>query len=242
MSPRLLLILPVLVFTASCQKESEVAPPLQKAGAGPAQMQNSPVPTQVPAAAQASAQEEKRAEAALALRAATSASADADTQAPRSGDAPLAKSALRMAVARMRGLGIHRITGAISFAELPDQAGVKVTGTLRGLKPGLHGFHVHEHAACGKDGTAAGGHFNPTGAPHGSLGAAGSHVGDMSNIVADQAGVARISLVLPAASLGKGPTSLVGRALLVHAGADDLSSQPAGDAGPRVACAIITGP
>lgn len=125
---------------------------------------------------------------------------------------------------------------------LPAPQGVRITGTLGGLRPGgSFGFHVHERGDCSAvDASSAGGHFNPTGAPHGRAGANRHHLGDMDNLLADGEGLAHIDLVLQGVSLGGAAgTDVLGRALIVHADPDDYRSQPAGNAGIRLACGVI---
>lgn len=129
--------------------------------------------------------------------------------------------------------------GNVAFTALPQ--GVRVAGEVRGLAPGSeHGFHVHEKGDCSGDGTAAGGHFNPGGAQHGKFGMPGGHAGDLPTLVADDKGVAPVSVEVPSISLTEGAANnVVGRALVVHRDRDDFVSQPAGNAGPRIACALI---
>jgi Cu-Zn family superoxide dismutase len=139
------------------------------------------------------------------------------------------------------GLGKHKgqVKGSLLLSELPD-GGVKIDGVITGLTPGKHGFHVHEHGNCASvDGASAGGHFNPTRAPHGDTEATDSHVGDLGNIEANAQGKAIVSIVKKPAVLKKGPSSFLGKAFIVHGGADDLTSQPAGDAGGRIGCGVI---
>lgn len=116
-------------------------------------------------------------------------------------------------------------------------AGVKISGRITGLTPGKHGFHVHENGDCSNNAKAAGGHFNPEGHDHGKP-TATSHIGDLGNITADATGAANIDLVDADLSLS-GEHSILGKAFVVHQGADDLSSQPSGAAGPRVGCGVI---
>jgi Cu-Zn family superoxide dismutase len=105
---------------------------------------------------------------------------------------------------------------------------------------GQHGMHVHQLADCsGKDGMAAGGHFNPTQAPHGAVEDAKSHLGDLGNIEADAQGRATVHVIKKGASLSAAADSLMGHSLIIHGGADDLKSQPAGNSGARVACGVI---
>lgn len=103
------------------------------------------------------------------------------------------------------------------------------------------GFHIHETGTCDPHSAheTAGGHFNPTNAEHGVLSETGPHAGDMPNIHTDADGFARVQVLNPHVTLGEGDTSIRGRALMVHAGADDHRSQPSGNAGDRLACAVI---
>lgn len=123
--------------------------------------------------------------------------------------------------------------------------GVLVDANLRGLEIGWHGFHVHQRAQCDTpDFKSAGGHFAPHGSEHGFLVEKGPHAGDMPNVFVDTDGAARVQYLLQDASLHEGPNALLdsdGSAIVVHAGADDYRSQPSGDAGDRVACAMVGG-
>lgn len=141
------------------------------------------------------------------------------------------------AVAEVRALGDSGVTGKVTFTRQQD--GVLVEAELSGLTPGEHGFHVHEFGDCSMaDGKCAGGHWNPTGAPHGGPDDAKRHVGDLGNITADQSGKGMYKRVDKMLALG-GPHSIIGRSVIIHAGRDDLKSQPSGDAGARVACGVI---
>ncbi len=125
---------------------------------------------------------------------------------------------------------------------LTEDAGVlHLRGTVRRLQPGSeHGFHIHEKGDCSApDASSAGGHFNPDGKAHGKVSAAVHHAGDLPSLKASPLGVATIDVVLHGVTLGEGPTSIKGRSLVVHGGADDFTSQPSGNSGPRVACGVI---
>jgi Cu-Zn family superoxide dismutase len=120
-----------------------------------------------------------------------------------------------------------------------DGTGLRVKGEIRGLAPGMHGFHVHEYGDCTDTAAAsAGGHFNPGNTAHGDPMAVNHHAGDLGNIQADTAGVARIDRVFPGLSL-RGENSVAGRSFVVHAKDDDLKSQPAGNSGNRIGCGVI---
>lgn len=110
-----------------------------------------------------------------------------------------------------------------------------VTGKIRQLTPGEHGFHIHEFGDLRDmaEGKSAGGHFNPKGVQHGGPGK--GHVGDLGNVTADAEGVASVDITLEHTALH----FVLGRCFVVHAGKDDLTSQPSGDAGPRVGLGLI---
>lgn len=130
-------------------------------------------------------------------------------------------------------------TGHITFA---DQGGrVRVSGQVTGLKPNAeHGFHVHETGDCGSpDGMSTGGHYNPDGMPHGQHSMPQHHAGDLPSLKADANGVARIDAVVMNLGIGSGRADLLGRGLIVHADPDDYRTQPTGNAGARIACAVI---
>ena len=113
---------------------------------------------------------------------------------------------------------------------------VQIKGSVRGLTPGEHGFHIHEFGDMrGTDGKATGGHFNPKGHKHAGLDSKERHVGDFGNITADADGVAKVNIKAEGLSL----YSVIGRAFVVHGGKDDLKSQPSGAAGPRIGTGVI---
>ena len=130
--------------------------------------------------------------------------------------------------------------GTVEFTQTEE--GVLVEGRLESLEPGPRGFHVHEHGECDPpDFESAGGHFNPTGHPHGSPEdmAGERHAGDFGNIEFDEDGIAEFSFVDEVITLGDGTNDIAGQALIVHYEEDDLESQPTGDAGPRAGCGLI---
>jgi Cu-Zn family superoxide dismutase len=129
------------------------------------------------------------------------------------------------------------VRGTVTFTLA--EGGVRITAQLEGLAPGDHGFHVHEFGDCtAADGTSAGGHFNPGGAPHSGPDAAARHVGDLGNLTADGNGTASYDRVDRAVRLD-GPDGVIGRGVIVHAAPDDFTTQPTGAAGARVACGVI---
>jgi len=129
------------------------------------------------------------------------------------------------------------VSGTVTFTQMDN--GVKVEADIKGLSPGKHGFHIHEYGDCSAaDGTSAGGHYNPTGQPHAGPDQQKRHMGDLGNVEADGSGNAGYDRLDSHLRLN-GPDTIIGRGVIVHAGADDLTSQPSGAAGPRVACGVI---
>ena len=130
------------------------------------------------------------------------------------------------------------VAGQLKFS--PIAGGVRVTGTVTGLKPHApHAFHVHEKGDCSKpDFTSAGSHYNPTNQPHGAWDGAKHHVGDMPQLMADASGTAQVSFNSESLKL-RGPDSIIGKAVIVHRDRDDVNAQPVGNAGPRLACGVI---
>jgi superoxide dismutase, Cu-Zn family len=133
----------------------------------------------------------------------------------------------------------NNVAGSVTFTQKGDK--VAVVANVSGLKPNQeHGFHVHEKGDCSSgDGMSAGGHFNPKGSPHGHHSTQARHAGDMPNLKADANGNASLRVELDLITVSDGPTSVVGRGLIVHANPDDYKSQPVGNAGARLACAVI---
>ena len=128
--------------------------------------------------------------------------------------------------------------GTVKFTQAGDR--VRVSGQISGLKPGAeHGFHVHEKGDCSSgDGMSAGGHFNPAGKAHG-MQSGERHAGDLPNLKADASGNVKADFEIGGISVGSGSADIVGKGLIVHRDPDDYKSQPAGNAGPRLACAVI---
>ena len=129
--------------------------------------------------------------------------------------------------------------GMVHFQDQGDGS-VEVVVDLTGVPPGVHGFHVHEKGDCGNNGQNAGGHFNPTAMAHGAPDAQSHHAGDFGNVTADANGEVHIRFMTHSITVKEGPNSVVGRAVVLHGNPDDLVSQPAGNAGPRIACGIVS--
>lgn len=144
---------------------------------------------------------------------------------------------VKKAVAVLNPTEGNNVRGVVTFTQAG--ANVRVVAQIEGLTPGKHGFHIHEWGDCSsKDGSSAGGHFNPANAPHGAPEAAQRHAGDAGNIEADQNGMARLEYNDSVMKLN-GHGAIVGHGMIVHADPDDLKTQPTGNAGKRLACGVI---
>ena len=127
-------------------------------------------------------------------------------------------------------------TGTVWF--IADGGDVRMRGRVTGLKPNQeHGFHVHEKGDCSSpDAMSAGGHFNPSGKPHGPP-SGEHHAGDLPALRADSAGTATLDSRVR--GVAGGPAEFAGKALVVHLSADDYTTQPTGNSGARIACGVI---
>lgn len=160
--------------------------------------------------------------------------------APPAPPPPVAVSTAQQAEANLAPASASLVSGRLVL--VPVVGGVRISGVVGGLQPHrLAAFHVHERGDCSAiDAASAGDHFNPTAMPHGRAGSGAHHAGDMDNLVVDGEGVANVDVQLRGVTLGGGAANdIAGRALVVHAQADDYRSQPAGNAGVRIACGVI---
>lgn len=181
------------------------------------------------------------------------AAAKSSSKGPTKVQRPDAKPEGRVvavATTPLKSLGGSSVKGHVMFteSEYTNAAGetersILITYEVTGMRPNkTRGFHIHEFGDCSSDdGMSAGGHFNPGGHDHGSLEDDHSHAGDLGNITSDSKGnaVGQIANVTKITLDSNDETYFVGKSVIVHAAADDLVSQPTGDAGPRVACGVI---
>lgn len=130
------------------------------------------------------------------------------------------------------------MSGTVTFTE--TEGSVIIVAHLEGTPSGPHGFHLHEIGDCSaSDFTSAGGHFNPAAVDHAGPHDEVRHAGDFGNIEVGADGSAHLELTSDLITLGEGDNSIMGRAVIVHKDADDLTSQPTGAAGARIACGVI---
>jgi Cu-Zn family superoxide dismutase len=149
-------------------------------------------------------------------------------------------AAAKTATANVMGAGDmkDKIKGTLTFAEHGD--GVKVTGEITGLTPGPHGFHVHEKGDLSDPKlVSAGPHFNPDKGKHGGPDSHDRPRRDLGNITADDKGVAKVDMTIKGISVAGEKNGIVGRAIIVHAKADDLKTDPSGNSGDRIAGGVI---
>jgi superoxide dismutase, Cu-Zn family len=131
--------------------------------------------------------------------------------------------------------------GGVELTQVND--GVLLKIAVKGLPPGDHAFHIHAVGKCEPPFTSAGGHFNPDNKKHGMMASDGHHAGDMPNLVIPATGELKLEVVNTTVTLEKGkPTSVFkpeGTALIIHAMPDDYKTDPVGNAGGRIACAVV---
>lgn len=162
-----------------------------------------------------------------------------EAQGQESDPLAAAPESQRMAQAVLEPTEGNDVGGRVEFVETPD--GLAIEARVAGLAPGPHGIHIHENGDCSApDASSAGDHFTPQDSPHGSPESppAQHHAGDLGNISADDSGNASMKMTDDVLRLD-GELGVIGLAVIVHEGEDDLTSQPSGDSGDPVACGVI---
>jgi superoxide dismutase, Cu-Zn family len=146
----------------------------------------------------------------------------------------------RLAIATLQPTEGNTTSGMVAFIQADaDNEAIRVVGKLIDIPPGAHGFHIHEIGNCATpDASSAGEHFNPAGAQHAGHEAAVRHVGDLGNLMANADHTATIDFLDDHMEF-VGMNSIIGKAFIVHADEDDLTTQPAGNSGDRIACGVI---
>jgi Cu-Zn family superoxide dismutase len=159
--------------------------------------------------------------------------------APASGRGPVPAPRALFPLIDTTGARVGQVTAA------EDAGGVVFGIFATGLTPGRHGLHLHATPACDPPAfQSAGGHFNPSGRRHGASNPRGAHAGDLPNLVANDRGEVRAQVAISGYTLSPGPRSVgtPGTALVIHANEDDETTDPTGNSGPRIACAVIALP
>ncbi|AWV97718.1 superoxide dismutase family protein [Arcticibacterium luteifluviistationis] len=149
-------------------------------------------------------------------------------------------SEAKNAVAVIDAKSGSKTTGKVDFMESDGM--VKITAKIEGLTPGSHAIHIHEKGDCSAaDGKSAGGHWNPTNKAHGKWGISPFHVGDIGNLEVGEDSIGTLSLKTDkwCISCNDANKDITGKAIIIHEGPDDFSSQPSGAAGPRIGCGEI---
>ena len=156
----------------------------------------------------------------------------------KSGSAAVEPSAGPHVSATIEGRSGSALTGTATFT----QAGgaVHIVVDVNNAPEGVHAVHLHEKGDCSApDASSAGGHFNPTHMPHGAPEAPQHHAGDFGNMTVGADGHGHLELDSAALTVAPGEMSVVGRAIVVHGKPDDMTTQPTGNAGPRIGCGVV---
>ena len=179
--------------------------------------------------------------AALTLAACNSTPAPAPATQASNAPAAAADSGKAIeAIARLQPTQGSSVSGTVRFLPQTDGS-VRVQGRIEGLSANTeHGFHIHDKGDCSSgDGLSAGGHFNPGSHAHGKFDSNAHHAGDLPSLRSNAAGVANVDFVSRSIALDRSANSAHGRGLIVHKDPDDYTTQPTGNAGARLACAVI---
>ena len=155
------------------------------------------------------------------------------------GCASSADKAAPQAMATIISESGTKVQGRALFTQLPA-GGVKTEVWIENATPGTHGLHIHEKGDCSApDATSAGGHFNPAGHPHAAPADQARHNGDLGNIEVGADGKGHLEITSDLLTVSPGPDSVIGKSVIFHEKADDLKTQPTGNAGARYGCGVI---
>lgn len=143
------------------------------------------------------------------------------------------------AMAQIGSASGSTLTGTAIFTK--DGENITISVEIQDASPGLHAVHIHENGDCSApDATSAGGHWNPTDVAHGKWGEGEFHLGDLGNITVGEDGTGSFELTTDLWEIGTGSDiDVIGKGIIVHADADDFTSQPSGNAGARIGCGVI---
>lgn len=152
---------------------------------------------------------------------------------------PTPDTTVKKATAIIEAVGESELSGSATFVRT-DDVHIMLALSLENLSPGSHAVHIHETGDCGDDGNAAGGHWNPYGGDHGKWDVAPFHLGDIGNVEVGEDGTGSLTLTTDLWTIGTGQDDdLLNRAIIVHEGPDDFTTQPTGNAGGRIGCGVI---
>ncbi len=143
-------------------------------------------------------------------------------------------------VAMLNAASGSNVSGKATFTQVGEDS-VRIILSISNAKPGSHAVHLHEKGDCSAaDATSAGGHWNPTNVKHGKRGDEEFHKGDIANMTVDESGNGSFEMTIEGWTIGgTGESDILNKAVIIHAGADDFTSQPSGAAGARIACGVI---
>lgn len=160
-------------------------------------------------------------------------------QAPQRSVMAAPPPAIKSAIAVIHPTEGNSTKGIIRFTTV--DGGVKIVGDVEGLEPNSkHGFHIHQYGDCSAaNGKSAGGHYNPESVKHAGPDTMERHAGDLGNLQADANGKAHYEMTAKNITINGAKSPILGRGIIIHAKADDLTSQPTGAAGPRIGCGTI---
>lgn len=148
------------------------------------------------------------------------------------------KNGAQFGEAKLEAKSGSKAAGTVTFTKEKD--GIRVSAEVTGVSAGKHGFHIHEKGDCSApDASSAGGHFNPGGAAHGDPKTKERHAGDLGNIEINKEGKGTLKLKVSDPKAFSAWSEIGGKAVILHEKADDLKTQPTGDAGGRIACGVI---
>jgi Cu-Zn family superoxide dismutase len=152
----------------------------------------------------------------------------------RATDTPIESEAI------LNGASGSGSSGSAPFTKAGDES-VRIKLSISNATPGTHAVHLHENGDCSAaDATSAGGHWNPTNSKHGKRGTGDFHKGDIGNMTVDESGNGSLEMTIEGWTIGgSGDSDILNKAVIIHAGADDFTSQPSGAAGDRIACGVI---
>ncbi|MCG9128696.1 superoxide dismutase family protein [Candidatus Poribacteria bacterium] len=151
----------------------------------------------------------------------------------------ISSSTSKQAIATINSASDSNLNGIATFTQVGQTVMFRVE--IQNGSPGQHAVHIHENGDCSSpDGKSAGGHWNPTNVAHGKWGEGEFHLGDIGNIDVGEDGTGSIELSTELWEIGTGSIrDIVGKGMIVHAGTDDYTSQPSGNAGIRIGCGVI---